>query len=77
MDDDRIFQEGEDFRCLDSLVIKFQWGDYKREERERNNKESVWFLVRGSDGSFGGSGMLEGDFLNGLHGDMDFLMDCK
>ena len=36
-----------------------------------------WFLVRGSDGLFGGSGLLEGDFLNGLYGDMDFSMDCK
>ena len=60
-----------------SLVIKFQWGEYKREERERNNKEGVWLLIRGSDGSFGGSGTLEGDFSNGLYGDMDFLMDCK
>ena len=34
------------------LVIKFQCRDYKREERERNSKESVWFLVKGSDGSF-------------------------
>ena len=48
-----------------------------RERREREIIEGVWFLVWGSDGSFGGSGTLEGDFLNGLHGDMDFLMDCK
>ena len=67
-------------RILDvwiSFVINLQWWDYKGEERERNNKESVQFLVRGSDGSFGGSGMLEGDFSNGLYGDMDFSMDCK
>ena len=50
---------------------------YKREEGERNNKENVWFLVRGSDGSFGGSGKLEGDFSNRLYKDMDFSMDCK
>ena len=72
-----FFKKGRSFDGLDSLVIKFQWGDYRREERERNNKESVWFLVRGSDGLFGGSGTLEGDFLNGLYGDMDFSMDCK
>ena len=28
-------------------------------------------------GLFGGSWSLEGDFLNGLYGDMDFSMDCK
>ena len=39
-------------------------------ERERE-------FSKGSDGLFGGSETLEGDFSNGLYGHMDFLMDCK